>query len=191
MTRNSELHFGFAHRGAEEALGLGWVRDKCVFIGCVFSPGAWVDSIGRRAHTRQYTGDRSLQTTRTAPYVCICSDTHETKGSQLRHSSVPEHTSSCGDSSSGPHRILPWLTATAFKTKWYLSAFWSLYTPFQSPTFLPGNVCIALSLFPLKSRTSTLLFLTLTHPTQSHTGFLPNGNASNNKVSKKVSSGEW
>lgn len=39
------------------------------------SPGAWVDSIGRRAHTRQYTGDRSLQTTRTAPYVCICSDT--------------------------------------------------------------------------------------------------------------------
>lgn len=44
---------------------------------------------------------------------------------------------------------------------------------FQSLAFvLPGIVCISVYIFPL--RTSTLLFLTLRHPTQSHIEFLPN-----------------
>lgn len=48
----------------------------------------------------------------------------------------------------------------------------SAHTLFRSPTFvLPGNVCISLY-FP----SSTLLFLTLRQPTQSHIGFLPNEN---------------
>lgn len=34
---NSELHFGLANHGAKEAWGLGWVRDKSIFlIGCSF-----------------------------------------------------------------------------------------------------------------------------------------------------------
>ena len=56
-----------------------------------------------------------------------------------------------------------------------LSLLSSVHTLHHPPLFvLPGNICMSMYIFPLKTRASTLLSLTLRHPTQSLSGFLPN-----------------
>lgn len=66
----------------------------------------------------------------------------------------------------------------------------SVYAPFQSPAFV-GNVCISLSVFPLKTRNQHCCSWHLDIPRKATLNFCQVQNASNNQVFKEVSSEEW
>lgn len=103
--------------------------------------------------------------------VCICSIPWEQNEASCAIS-VSNQTSFCEDLYSGPHCSLRWLMATEFKPAVPVSPLHSAL-PFRLLHLFFLGMSASLYIFPLKSRISTLLFLTLRLPTQSHIGCLP------------------
>lgn len=138
----------------------------------VASPRASVDRAFPELPMHDHTGHCSLQTTHTASCVPLSGTLGQHEASSAISGSG--QTSFCEDLYSGLHCSLRWLTATEFKP---CSACQppALCTPFSVSYICSSWECLRRYIyFPLQSRTSTLLFLTLRHPTQSHTGCLPN-----------------
>lgn len=189
-THSSELHFGFANCGAG-ALG-ELEMEVCFHRTLLFSsPGAKVDGIGRNAHTRSYTGCRSLQTTHTAPCVCICLiDAKQNEASPVilqcpttllpAETYIPVHTAYFGG----------WQPQNSEPSGVYQPS--DLCTPhFSLLQFFPGTYA-SLSFFSLsKPEHQHCCFWHLHIPRKATLEFCQMKTASNNKVSKKVSSGEW
>lgn len=173
MTHNSKLRFGLANLRRWGGLG-SWVswRRTCILIRCFCSLPrclCWL-SICRNAPTWSFTDSCSLHTTHTAPSRVRLLHALQTKWSPLCHSQCltnplwkfifwPTLQSSVADT----HRIQNQVVSLSL-----LNCVRPLFLAFV----LPGIVCISVYIFPL--RTSTLLFLTLRHPTQSHIELLPN-----------------
>lgn len=112
----------------------------------------------------------SLQTT-PLRLVCICSIPWEQNEASCAIS-VSNQTSFCEDLYSGLHCSFRWLMATEFKPAVLVSPLHSAF-PFRLLHLFFLGMSASLYIFPLKSRISTLLFLTLRLPTQSHIGCLP------------------